>query len=108
MSIDQLDKIDIISTDKQGETVLYIADHFEWMEEEKHLLLLQDKINAYLQFIESGQIFEEYQAASTKISIAVVFQNDPPKTALPYLSRFKEIINELNFSFSWRTHNTNK
>lgn len=66
MSLDQLDKIDIISTNPKGEVVLHIADHLEWTLQKDHILLLQDKINAYLQFIESGQILEEYPTAIDK------------------------------------------
>jgi hypothetical protein len=29
----------------------------------EHLLILQDKLNSYLRFIETGEIFESYPAA---------------------------------------------
>jgi hypothetical protein len=106
MSIDQPGKIDIISTNEQGNVVLHIADYLEWDSENEHILLLQDKINAYLQFIQSGQIFEEYPAAvNNQISIEIVFKHDPPQSSLTYLNRFKEIADELSFPFSWRIHN---
>src|SRR5438270_10067615 len=105
LSINQLGKIDIVSTDKQGNVVLHIADHYEWDSENEHILLLQDKINAYLQFIESGQIFKEYPAATNdKIAIEVIFKYDLPGSSLTYLNRFREAVGEIGFSLSWRTH----
>lgn len=58
MSIDQLDKIDFHAVDPQKTKVrLVITDHLDWdkFDEGDHLELLQDKINAYLYFIEGGQ-----------------------------------------------------
>lgn len=105
MSIDQLDKIDIISTTPQGEVVLHIADHLEWDKEKEHILLLQDKINAYLQFIESGQVFEDYpNAVNNKVAIEVIFKYAPPESILPYLEQFKKIVENLEVLFFWRSH----
>ena len=59
MSIEQSDKIDFISITKSGKVQLTISDHLEWNNEEMHLLILQKKINAYLDFIQSEQIFED-------------------------------------------------
>jgi hypothetical protein len=61
MSIDEADKIDLMFTDKEKTRVdLVISDHLDWEEDEgEHLLLLQDKINSYLHFIESGQLTQE-------------------------------------------------
>ena len=62
MSIDQTDIVDAIGIDSTtGEVVLTITDHLEWMgNDQSHLLLLQDKINTYLSFVESGEILKEY------------------------------------------------
>jgi hypothetical protein len=103
MSIDQLDKIDIISTSDAGDVVLHIADHLEWDKEQEHILLLQDKINAYLQFIDDGQIFEHYPTATkTNIVIEVVFKYDPPKSIFIYLNRFKEMVSDFGIPLTWR------
>ncbi|MEP7238092.1 MAG: DUF6572 domain-containing protein [Ferruginibacter sp.] len=107
MSIDQLDKIDIISTTQKGEVILHIADHLEWDNEKEHILLLQDKINAYLQFIESGEVFENYpNAINNKVAIEIIFKHEPPKSVLTYFGRFKEIVDKLGYLFFWRLHNT--
>jgi hypothetical protein len=59
MSVDQTDKIDFMWKDDQsGRVMLTITDHLDWKkkDEAEHLLLLQEKLNTYLYFIESGQL----------------------------------------------------
>ena len=65
MSIDQTDTIDFASVDNaSGDLWLTISDHLPWEENEgNHLVLLQDKLNAYLRFIESGELFEKVRDA---------------------------------------------
>lgn len=55
MSIIDKDKIDSIGINKDnGKVILEISDHLDWSCEYEHLVMLQDKINSYLSFIESG------------------------------------------------------
>lgn len=35
-----------------------VCDHIDGSDEDAHLSLLQDKLNTYLAFIESGEVFE--------------------------------------------------
>lgn len=61
MSIIETNKIDAMGISKDGEgLILMLADHLDWKNEPEHLTLLQDKINAYLGFIESNQYSETY------------------------------------------------
>jgi len=61
MSVDQADTIDLATIDKaSGDLWLTISDHLPWDEDEGgHLILLQNKLNAYLRFIESGEVFQK-------------------------------------------------
>ncbi len=74
MSIEDKDRIDFIGTRKStGEIVLTISDHLNWDDSYSHLLMLQDKLNAYIQFIESGQILSDYpQSKGKRIVIEIV------------------------------------
>lgn len=74
MSIEQRDVVDFIGTDEANNTViLTISDHLDWDDTENHLLLLQDKINTYLSFYESGEIYETYpQATGRQIIIDII------------------------------------
>jgi len=62
MSIEQTDTVDLVNIDcDSGEVLLTISDHLSWDEcEGEHLLALQKKLNAYLRFIESGEVFETF------------------------------------------------
>ena len=58
MSIEQTNTVDFVSIDEiSGDALLTISDHLAWDENEgAHLELLQNKLNAYLRFIESGEL----------------------------------------------------
>lgn len=102
MSIDKTNTIDFISTSPEGRIVLTISDHQSWSED-WHLQLLQDKINAYLQFIESGQLIEDYPTAAEKeIIINTVLKYEPTDEATSFLEKAKEVILEAGIGFHWR------
>ena len=59
MTIEQLDVVDFIGVEKYtNKVILTISDHLDWEKEEEHLHLMQRKINAYINFIESGELCE--------------------------------------------------
>ena len=61
MAIDDSKVIDFIGFyEKNNEVILTISDHLDWELKMDHLLKLQAKINAYIDFIESGEIYKEY------------------------------------------------
>lgn len=61
MSIIETDKIDAMGISMDGKGLkLMLTDHLDWENEAEHLTLLQDKINAYLSFIESNQYANTY------------------------------------------------
>ena len=102
MSVNQTDTVDLISTTPDGKVMLTISDHQSW-DETWHLQLLQDKINSYLQFIESGQIYEDYpNAAGREIIIATVMKFEPNEDGTSFLEKAKEIINKAGIGFQWR------
>lgn len=66
MSILEKNKVDGIGKSKtENKVALMIADHLDWENELQHLTLLQDKINSYISFIESGQIYDVYPDAKS-------------------------------------------
>ncbi|MFA0813341.1 DUF6572 domain-containing protein [Microbulbifer epialgicus] len=75
MSIVDTSKIDYIGTDERdGKTYLVVTDHLEWSgeDEDAHLEILQDKLNTYLAFIESGEVLTSFpDAKGTKLVIKV-------------------------------------
>ncbi len=102
MSIEQTDKIDIISTGKNGRIVLTISDHLEWDDKGEHALLMEDKINAYLHFIETGQVLEEYPDAKGKrVVISIIMKHFPNEDGLLFLRHCQEIVHNLGYKLEW-------
>ncbi len=57
MTAEQTNKIDYVHIDLDcDDAYLTISDHLDRQEENEHIWMLQKKINAYLLFIESGEL----------------------------------------------------
>jgi hypothetical protein len=106
MSVEQKDVIDVIGRDKAtGEIVLTISDHLDWSATLDHLYVLQEKLNAYLEFVVSGQLLEGYpEAKEKKIRIQVLFfVAPPPGEAHTFLMAAKQTVEALGYSFTFET-----
>jgi hypothetical protein len=102
MSVEELKVVDIISTTREGRVVLTISDHLDWKETRDHLLILQEKINSYLAFLESGEIFEKYPDAKNRgLGIKIVFTYQPTSEANFFLRKAKAIVEEAGFGFGF-------
>ena len=102
MSVEDKNKIDAISTNKENVVVLTISDHLEWDDNNEHLLILQDKINSYFDVLESGQIYDSYPSAiGKKIMIQIVFKFLPNKTGEEFIRRVEEFIKENGYDFNY-------
>ncbi|MGB5408415.1 MAG: DUF6572 domain-containing protein, partial [Thiogranum sp.] len=87
-------------TEPDGTVVLTISNHLEWNDE--HLMLLQEKLNSYLSFIESGEINETYPAAKdSRIKINVICKYAPTPEAASFLSKCKDLIAKLGYKFGY-------
>ncbi|SCY98215.1 DUF6572 domain-containing protein [Flavobacterium caeni] len=105
MSVEQTDKIDFISITPNQKVQLTISDHLEWDENGDHILILQKKLNAYLDFIESGQIPKNYSSAREKgIIISISIKFFPNEFALNFLKEAEKIISSAGYEFSWEYH----
>jgi hypothetical protein len=68
---------------KPGPVTLIIVDHLPWADidgdgfEREHAWLLQEKINTYLAFIETGQLVSEYPAVAGKDIVIKIIANYP-------------------------------
>lgn len=100
MSVEQTHIIDMIGIDKRtNEVILTISDHLGWNNDD-HLFLLQEKINTYLSFIESGEIIERYPDAEyKKVVISIKAKYEPDNDALLFLAEVKKIIENAGFGF---------
>ncbi|RLQ93674.1 DUF6572 domain-containing protein [Falsibacillus albus] len=103
MSIKDKDKIDSIGMNKEtGIVTLAITDHLDWSNEYEHLILLQDKINIYVSFLESGEVYESYpQAEGKNFEIKIFSKFDLPGNAVEYLNVAYSTVKEAGFDLSY-------
>ena len=107
MSIDQRKVVDAIGIERAtGDVSLTISDHLDWSDVPGHAFALQEKINDYLAFLESGEIFTEYPAAKgKKMRIQIFFLHAPPAgDALRFLAHAEEVIRKAGFGLVYRVH----
>jgi hypothetical protein len=100
MTVEKDNVIDIVSNMLSGEICLTISDHLEWRSD--HLLTLQEKINAYLRFIESGEIFASYPDAKDRhYVIKVVLLHRPNDMGIRFLDVAKNIVEQAGYGFEY-------
>jgi hypothetical protein len=104
MTVEQHNVIDTIHVEPSGNAVLTIADHLPWDEVNEHLYCLQEKLNAYLRFIESGEIYQKWpNAAGHPILIDVVMKYPAPGSAARFLEQMSAAIQAAGFKFNTRS-----
>lgn len=107
MSVEDEKTIDFVGIGKEtGEVVLTISDHLPWTdsseENRKHLNLLEAKINTYLQFIENGQLVEDYpDARDKKVIIKVMGQYALNYDGISYYKKAEQVIVNAGYRLSF-------
>ena len=98
MSVVEVDKIDGMGKSKEkNELIFLLTDHLSWENEYDHLMILQDKINAYLGFVESKQFKETYpQDEFDSYVIEIHFQNAMSENCFKFLDVVANQVEELN------------
>ncbi len=93
MTVEQVESIDFIGVDKKKVSLL-IVDHLEWgQNDENHLFLLQEKVNAYLRFFESGEIYRKYPNSRNRdVELEIVFNHLPSKKGYWFLDQLQPIL----------------
>lgn len=63
LNIENTDTIDGMAYEQDTSSlILLLADGMDWSDINRHLLLLQEKLNTYIWYIDSGQYEEKYVA----------------------------------------------
>ncbi|MBI3093401.1 MAG: hypothetical protein HYY97_00855 [Rhodocyclales bacterium] len=101
MTVEQAKAVDAIATDSTtGRVHLTIADHLEWNSD--HLVQLQEKLNSYLAFVESGEIHTAYPAARDRaVAIDLVLKYRPNAEADAFLAQVRSILEGAGFTFHY-------
>lgn len=105
MAIEKTNVIDAIGIDNStGDLVLTIVDHLPWGENgEDHLINLQEKINTYLSFVESGELLEVYPIGKNKsVLIDVVIKYPLSLQAQEFFREVEKIIENAGMKIQHR------
>lgn len=104
LALENSNSIDAIGIDREKNWVtLALIDSHDWIDEEQHLLLLQEKLNTYLSFIESGEVYSAYKEAEGRdIEISIHFKNDISQSCKFFLNSVEEIVRNAGFIFNYR------
>jgi hypothetical protein len=104
MAVDDSTCIDIASVDpKLNHAVLTISDHLEWDESLEHQLTLQNKINAYLRFVESGEMVERLPRMSgLPVYFCIRFLHEPDHDGMIFLERAREVVESAGFHLTFK------
>jgi hypothetical protein len=103
VSVEQFDVVDIISIEKNsGHMILTISDHLDWSDTVQHQIILQEKINRYIAFVESGEILESYpDAKGEPIVIKIVFKFSSDTKGYEFLAKAKAVVESAGFNLRY-------
>lgn len=104
MSVQDPKTVDFVSLGSEPNTaLLVVSDHLEWTETLEHEMALQDKLNGYLSFVESGELYTRFPKAKGKrIEIRIMFQHEPDTKGSAFLGKVKGAIEGAGFRFSYQ------
>lgn len=102
LNIEKTDSIDSIAYDKDtGKLIILLTDGMDWLDEKRHLLLLQEKLNSYILYIDTKQ-YQEYlsrlgeDVSNLKtIEIKISFLFKEPDICSQLIDRAKNILNNI-------------
>ncbi|MDQ1144051.1 hypothetical protein QE429_000878 [Bacillus sp. SORGH_AS 510] len=99
MSVVEVDKVDGIGADFDEKKLIFmISDHLGWDNEYEHLII-QDKINAYLGFIEAEEYNDIYPDNEfNSFVIQIYFLNEPTKNCNQFLETVTKQLHEFNIT----------
>lgn len=105
MTILEKQKIDIVSI-RDNKCFLIISNHLEWDEKNTILERLQDKVNVYLEYIESGQLYADFpNAQNCEIIIQTACQYSPNSEGLKFEHMMNDVLTQqFNVQFEFVIH----
>jgi hypothetical protein len=106
MTLRKTDTVDWLGIEKGSKHVaLMLLDEEDWSDEQRHLELLEAKLNSYLAFIESGEIYDRLAALgatgvekTTPIKVNITAQYEVPPRARKFLAYAENMFKQAGFS----------
>lgn len=105
MSVDDGEVVDAIGLEHEiGAVILTIVDHRAWSDnEQEHLQLVENKLNTYLRFIESGELIDTYaDAAGKDVLIDLICKYPPNERAKIFLTRATHMLQDAGIGMRCR------
>jgi hypothetical protein len=104
MTVENPRVVDFITFDAEaGDIVLAIADPLPWDVDSAHFMALQEKLNVYLAFIESGELVERYpEAAGRRARITLMHRAPLTAVASRFLASAREVVTGAGFDLTWQ------
>jgi hypothetical protein len=103
MSVENIDKIDLVATRPNSlEVRLVITDHLPWSDEDGHLRLLQAKLNTYIAFVESGQVFkmpEHEVPPGSELIIVVAARYSLTTAGEAFMRQAQQVLSRVGIGF---------
>jgi len=88
---------------------LTIVDDLDWSAEQEHLMLLQNKLNAYLAFVESGEVFDRLAEEvgrkvprSTPVKVSILAKCDVTPRAQAFLEHAVDAFRKTGVTLAHR------
>ncbi|RME29062.1 MAG: hypothetical protein D6798_01040 [Deltaproteobacteria bacterium] len=115
MSVQDRGTIDYLAIESgSGRVVLAISDHLDWTEPKQHLYVLQEKLNTYISFVESGQVWEEASTRAGKeitsggseVVVRVFLRHEPPQLFHDFLDHVNNAVQALKLSVHYEVRST--
>ena len=104
MAVDDKNVVDAISIGADSKCYLIISDHLDWENPQEHLQVFQDKLNDYLNFVESGQLNAEYDNHLNQTIVFQIIAKYPIPEEIYKLTypKIVEALNQVNLEFIWK------
>ena len=92
LNIENTDSIDGLAFEQETSSlILLLADGMDWIDVDRHLLLLQDKLNTYIWYIDSRQYEEKYPNVE-RVEVRVSFLFKEPEICHRLLDRAEQVL----------------
>lgn len=103
MAITDAATLDFIGISKESEKVfLAIDDDMAWTYEGLHIEFLQRKLNAYLVFLQSKEIYKAFPKAEGKeIEIRIYLDHSPTLTAKKFFKEARKVSNKRGYELRY-------
>jgi len=107
VTIEQKGVVDLIAISAEGAVAyLIISDHLMWgVGDEEHLLLIQEKINEYLSFIEGGTLIDARpDLIGKRLVLKVIASHEPNKAGFTFYEQLRNVLANAGYPFILEIH----